>query len=59
MIPEWKRQGIVFIRQKVAGNRVTDRKQSITVYVDGEFRNLEPDPYDVFPIGSNGASWIE
>ena len=59
MIPEWKNQGIIFIRQKIIGSKATDRKQSITVYIDSEFKNLEPDPFDVFPIGSNGASWIE
>lgn len=59
MIPEWKSKGIVFIRQAGLSSDVMDRKQSIYVYVDGQFLNLEPDPYDVFPIGSNGASWIE
>ena len=58
MIPEWKFQGIVFIRQ-VRGDTAMDRKQSVHIYRDGEFTNLEPAPYDVFPIGSNGASWID
>ncbi len=59
MVPEWKGQGIVFVRQKKIGDRAVDLKQSIHVYVDGEFRDLEPYPFNVFPIGSNGASWIE
>ena len=58
MIPEWKSDGIVFIRQ-VGSSSVMGRKQSAYVYKDGKFENLEPDPYNVFPIGSNGASWIE
>jgi Tol biopolymer transport system component len=58
MIPEWKQQGIVFIRQIGSETSVMDRKQSVYIYTD-EFINLEPDPYDVFPIGSNGASWIK
>jgi hypothetical protein len=59
MIPEWKTQGIVFIRQVGSGDTAMDRKQSVFLYKDGEFTNLEPAPYDVFPIGSNGVSWIE
>ena len=59
MVPEWKSQGIVFIRQKKIGDRAVDLKQSIHVYIDGEFSDLEPYPFNVFPIGSNGASWVE
>jgi len=59
MVPEWKSQGIVFVRQKKIGDRDVDLKQSIHVYIDGEFRDLEPYPFNVFPIGSNGASWVE
>jgi len=58
MIPEWKDQGIVFIRQIGSLRSVMDRKQSIYLYQDDMIRNLEPD-YDIFPIGSNGASWVE
>ena len=58
MIPEWKEQGIVFIRQIGSEISIMERKQSVYIYTD-EFINLEPDPYNVFPIGSNGASWIE
>jgi hypothetical protein len=36
-----------------------DLKQSAYIYRDDEFTNLETEPYDVFPIGSNGASWID
>jgi Tol biopolymer transport system component len=58
MIPEWKPQGIVFIRQIGSSTSVLERKQSVHIYTD-EFLDLEPYPYNVFPIGSNGASWIE
>ena len=59
MIPEWKSQGIVFIRQAGSLASVMDRKQCIYVYKDDKFLSLESYPYDVFPIGYNGASWIE
>lgn len=59
MVPEWKSQGIVFVRQKKIGDRAVDLKQSIHVYIDSELRDLEPYPFNVFPIGSNGASWVE
>jgi Tol biopolymer transport system component len=58
MIPEWKEAGIVLIRQIGSTTSVLDRKQSIYIYQDGQFRNLEPE-HDIFPIGSNGASWID
>jgi len=58
MIPEWKEDGILFIRQVGSKTDVMDRKQSMYTYRDGVFENLEPE-YDVFPIGTNGASWIE
>jgi len=59
MIPEWKSQGIVFIRQIGSSASVMDRKQSMYIYKDGGFMGLEPEPYDIFPIGSNGASWMD
>jgi len=59
MIPEWKPQGIVFIRQIGSSTSAMDRKQSMYIYRDDEIRDLEQHPFNVFPIGSNGASWIE
>ena len=59
MIPEWKSQGIVFIRQIGSSASVMDRKQSMYIYKDSVFTGLEPEPYDIFPIGSNGASWMD
>jgi Tol biopolymer transport system component len=58
MIPEWKSQGIVFIRQIGSPTSAMNRKQSLYIYTD-EFLELEAYPFNVFPIGSNGASWIE
>jgi Tol biopolymer transport system component len=58
MIPEWKEEGIIFIRQIGSKVGVMERKQSMYVYRDGRFENLEPE-FDVFPIGTNGASWID
>jgi hypothetical protein len=49
----------VFIRQVGSTGGAMDLKQSAYIYRDDEFTNLETEPYDVFPIGSNGASWID
>jgi Tol biopolymer transport system component len=58
MIPEWRLQGVIFIRQIGSTTSIMSRKQSMYIYTD-EFLDLEPDPFNVFPIGSNGASWIK
>ncbi len=58
MIPEWKDEGILLIRQIGSSSSVMDRKQSIYLYQNGEFKNLEPE-FEIFPIGSNGASWAK
>ena len=58
MVPEWKEGGILFIRQIGSDQDLMERKQSIYLYTEGRFENLEPG-FDVFPIGSNGASWVE
>lgn len=58
MIPEWKEEGIVFIRQIGSIRSEMDRKKSIYLYQDGRFRNLESD-YAIFPIGSDGAIWLK
>jgi hypothetical protein len=34
-------------------------KQSLYRYKDGQFTELEEYPYNVFPIGAYGGSWIE
>lgn len=58
MVPEWKSRGILFIRQVGATNPM-DMKQSLYVYRNGKFEELEKFPYNVFPIGAYGGSWIE
>jgi Tol biopolymer transport system component len=62
MIPEWKSEGILFIRQQSTADYISrpmDVKQSLYVYRDGKFTELEDYPYNVFPIGAFGGSWIE
>jgi len=58
MVPEWKEGGIIFIRQIGSASNGMEIKQSIYLYQDNKFTNLEPD-FDIFPIGSNGASWTK
>jgi len=57
MVPEWKVKGILVIRQKGAANPM-DLRQSLYVYRDGKFEELEKFPYNVFPMGAYGGSWI-
>jgi len=66
MLPEWKSRGILCVRQ-VGSDTATDKgqldpmsiKQSLYIYKDGVFTELEDYPYNIFPIGAFGASWIE
>ena len=58
MVPEWKSRGIIFIRQ-VGAQIPMDRKQSLYLYIPGEWIELETFPYTVFPMGAYGGSWIE
>ena len=66
MLPEWKSRGILCIRQ-TGSDTAADKgqlnpmniKQSLYIYIDGVFTELEHYPYNIFPIGSFGASWIE
>ena len=62
MIPEWKSGGILFMRQQGVADfisRPMDIKQSLHIYQNGQFTELEEYPYNVFPIGTYGGSWIE
>ena len=43
MVPEWKVGGILIIRQIGSMDNLMERKQSIYLYADGAFKNLEPD----------------
>jgi hypothetical protein len=59
MIPEWKLEGILFIRQIVGNtNNAMDITQSLYIYSGGVFKELETFPYNVFPVGAYGAHWI-
>ena len=58
MIPEWKDSGILFVRQ-VGGTDPMKFQQGLYRFKDGEFEPLEEYPYNVFPIGGFGGSWIE
>ena len=66
MLPQWKAEGILFIRQ-FGSNTAKDKseidpmsvRQSLYVYKEGTFKELEEYPYNVFPIGAYDGSWIE
>ncbi|NYZ77285.1 hypothetical protein H0O02_03140 [Candidatus Micrarchaeota archaeon] len=59
MVPEWKEGGILFIRQTGGSTEAVDVKQSLYLYKNGAFEDLEGYPYNVFPLGAHSASWIE
>jgi len=59
MLPQWKSKGILFIRQMATGRKIMDRKQFLCIYRDGEFKKLEEFPFEVYPMGGFGQSWIE
>ena len=66
MLPQWKAEGILFIRQ-IGSNTVKDKReidpmsvtQSLYVYKDGTFQELEEYPYNVFPLGAYDGSQIK
>jgi len=59
MIPEWKEGGILILRQTAGTDEPMDLKQSLYLYKDGEFTDLEGYPYNVFPLGAYSDSWID
>jgi len=63
MIPQWKSNGILINRQVGAAAsgqlKAMDMKQSLYLYRDGVFVELEPYPFNVFPLGAYGGYWIE
>jgi Tol biopolymer transport system component len=63
MIPQWKANGILINRQVGVADlgqlQGMELKQGLYVYRDGVFEELEPYPYNVFPIGAYGGYWIE
>ena len=58
MVPEWKSSGILFTRQ-IGGTDPMKVQQVLYRFKDGEFEPLEEYPYNVFPFGGFGGSWIE
>ena len=59
MIPEWKEGGILILRQTAGTDEPMDLKQSLYLYKDDEFTDLEGYPYNVFPLGAYSDSWID
>jgi Tol biopolymer transport system component len=62
MVPEWKSDGIIFLRQQSTPDYLShpmEIKQSLYRYQDGQFTELEKYPYNIFPIGAFGGSWIK
>ena len=62
MIPQWKSGGILINRQVGVADsgeiKAMDLKQSLYVYKDGIFKELEEYPFNVFPLGAYGGYWI-
>ena len=63
MIPQWKSKGILINRQVGTNDsgklQAMKIKQSLHVYQDSIFKELEIYPYNIFPIGAYGGYWIE
>lgn len=58
MVPEWKSPGILFMRH-IGETDPMKVQQVLYRFKDGEFEPLEEYPYNVFPLGGFGGSWIE
>ncbi len=63
MMPQWKSGGILINRQVGAANssqmKAMDMKQSLYLYRDGIFEELEGYPFNIFPLGAYGGYWID
>jgi len=63
MVPQWKSGGILINRQVGVANssrmKAMDMKQSLYIYRDGSFKELEGYPFNIFPLGAYGGYWIE
>ena len=57
MRPEWGAEGILLVRQSAAAEPML-ASQALHLYRNSVFIPLETFPYDVFPIGAFGGSWI-
>ena len=63
MVPQWKSGGILINRQ-IGGASASELnpmelKQSLYLYRNGHFDELETYPYNFFPLGAYGGYWIE
>jgi len=58
MVPVYGSKGILFIRQ-TGSIDVVDRHQGIVLFHNGEFIEIENDPYNIFPMGAISVSWVE
>ena len=56
-VPEWKEKGLLFLRYTVGENEL-ERHHSLYIYKDGKINELEKAPYNNFPFGGFGGSWI-
>lgn len=56
-IPEWKEGGILFMRQ-IGGDNPAKWHHNLYIYKDGKYKKLEKEPYNHFPFGGWGGSWI-
>jgi Tol biopolymer transport system component len=63
MVPQWKSGGILINRQvgvaDPADINAMSLKQSLYLYKDGVFTELEEYPFNVFPLGAFGGYWID
>jgi hypothetical protein len=63
MVPQWKSGGILINRQVGVVNsgemKAMELKQSLYLYRDGSFEELEMYPFNIFPLGAFGGYWIE
>ena len=62
MVPQWKAGGILINRQVGVADageiKGMELKQSLYLYQDGKFEELEDYPFKVFPLGAYGGYWI-
>jgi WD40 repeat protein len=57
LLPDWGPEGILLVRQS-SGADAESVSQALQLYRNGVFIPLESFPYDVYPLGAFGGSWI-
>lgn len=58
MLPEWGPHGILFIRQ-VSAQNPADMRQGLMVWAEGSTTEIEPYPFNAFPMGAYSVNWID